>query len=123
MVAALLDAGSDGEWAEALIAEGGLVAPHVLPVEVAGTLRRGVSAGAIDPALGSLAHADLLGLRLDLVPYAAVGPRAWELRGSVTPFDACYVAVAESLGVPLATLDRRLVRAPGPRCDFLVPEG
>ncbi len=35
--------------------------------------------------------------------------------------DACYVALAELLGAPLVTLDRRLTRAPGPRCVFLTP--
>jgi predicted nucleic acid-binding protein len=34
-----------------------------------------------------------------------------------------YVAVAESLGVVLATLDERLGRAPGPRCAFVIPPG
>jgi len=32
-----------------------------------------------------------------------------------------YLALAESLAVPLATLDGRLTRAPGPRCRFLGP--
>ena len=47
--------------------------------------------------------------------------RAWELRGSVTYADACYVALAELLDAPLITLDRRLAQAPGPRCAFLTP--
>ncbi len=110
-------------WAEDLVSREHLVAPHVLPVEVASTLRRGVASGGIDATVASLAHADLLRLRIDLVPYAAVGDRVWGLRGSVTAYDACYVAVAESLDAPLATLDRRLARAPGPRCAFLTPQG
>lgn len=43
--------------------------------------------------------------------------------GAPAKCDAWYVAVAEASGAPLATLDVRLSRAPGPRCDFLVPEG
>lgn len=31
----------------------------------------------------------------------------------LTAYDPCYVAVAEALGAALATLKRRLVRAPG----------
>ena len=62
--------------------------------------------------------ADLLDLRIALFPYAPVGPRVWELRGALTAYDAWCVAVAEALEVPLATLDRRLARAPGPRCAF-----
>jgi predicted nucleic acid-binding protein len=69
----------------------------------------------------TLAHADLLALRLDLVPYDVVGERIWQLRGNVGSSDAWYVAVAELLDAPLATLDRRLAAAPGPRCEFLTP--
>jgi predicted nucleic acid-binding protein len=36
-------------------------------------------------------------------------------------YDAWYVAVAEFLGVKLATLNARLARAPGPRCGFWLP--
>ena len=45
----------------------------------------------------------------------------WELRHTVTPFDAWYAALAEELDVPLATLDARLVRASGPRCPYVTP--
>ena len=54
-----------------------------------------------------------------LVPYEAVAARVWELRDTVRPYDAWYVAASESFGVPLATLDARLVGAPGPECEFL----
>lgn len=46
--------------------------------------------------------------------------RIAELAANVTPYDAAYVALAESLGCPLLTADRRLASAPGPRCDFEV---
>jgi predicted nucleic acid-binding protein len=39
----------------------------------------------------------------------------------VTAYDAWYVAIAEALELPLATLDRRLVAANGPRCEFATP--
>jgi predicted nucleic acid-binding protein len=34
----------------------------------------------------------------------------------VTAYDGCYVAIAETLEVPLVTADRRLANAPGLRC-------
>lgn len=37
----------------------------------------------------------------------------WSLRRNVTPYDACYVALAKRLPAPLLTLDLRLARAPG----------
>ncbi|SBW24906.1 hypothetical protein FDG2_4341 [Candidatus Protofrankia californiensis] len=42
--------------------------------------------------------------------------RAFELRNNVTPYDTCYVALAESLDCPLYTADARLAKAPGPTC-------
>ena len=55
-------------------------------------------------------------VRRCLDPFAK---RVWELRHSVTSHDAWYVAVAEALRLPLATLDARLAKAKGPTCRFL----
>ena len=49
--------------------------------------------------------------------------RVWELRSTVTAYDAWYVALAETLDATLATLDEKLSRATGPRCAFVVPQG
>ena len=46
----------------------------------------------------------------------------WELRHAVTAYDAAYVALAEQLHLPLATMDVRMATAPGPRCRFVTPE-
>jgi predicted nucleic acid-binding protein len=40
-------------------------------------------------------------------------PRAWQMRSNITFYDACYVALAEQLDVPLYTRDKRLASAPG----------
>lgn len=37
----------------------------------------------------------------------------WSFRRNITAYDAGYVALAESLNVPLLTRDRRLSRASG----------
>ena len=39
----------------------------------------------------------------------------------LTSYEAWYVALAEFLGVKLATLDTRLALVPGPRCGFCLP--
>ncbi|MCD9622788.1 type II toxin-antitoxin system VapC family toxin [Rhabdothermincola salaria] len=120
LVAALVDTGPDGRWAEALLTSD-LAAPPLLAVEAANVLRRAVHAGEITDDVASLAHADLLDLRVQLVAYDTVADRVWELRGNLTAYDAWYVAVAELLDAPLATLDQRLVAAPGPTCRFRTP--
>jgi predicted nucleic acid-binding protein len=121
VVAALVDGGPDGSWADGVLASDHLAAPHLMLVEVANILRRGVLSGDLTADTASMAHADLLDLRVELFPYAPFAPRVWELRESVTSYDAWYVALAESLDAKLATLDLRLSRATGPRCSFQTP--
>lgn len=121
VVSALVDAGDTGRWAESLLAPGPLSAPHLMPVEVANILRRAAAQGEITQDVASMAHADLLDLRVELFPYAPFVPRVWELRDNVTSYAAWYIALAESLGSNVATLDRRLARATGPRCGFETP--
>lgn len=121
VVAALVDSGTDGEWSETMLVSGPLSAPHLMPAEVANILRRAETAGDITTEVATLAEADLRRLRVNLMPYEPVAARAWELRRNVTMYDAWYVALAEVLDAPLATLDARLGRAAGPRCDFLLP--
>jgi predicted nucleic acid-binding protein len=60
-------------------------------------------------------------LNIELFSYEPFSDRIWELRHDVTSYDAWYVAIAESLDLPLATLDEHLCRAKGPECEFLVP--
>jgi predicted nucleic acid-binding protein len=121
VVAALADSGEIGRWAEEVLCSDHLAAPHLMPVEVANILRRSVLGGEVSGDTASLAHADLQDIRVDLFPYAPTASRAWQLRDNLTLYDAWYVALAEILDARLATLDRRLTRAPGTRCDFLVP--
>ncbi len=121
VVAALVDAGPLGAWAEAVLVRGPLAAPHLMPAEAANILRRTALAGEISADVAALAHDDLLALRAELVPYAPLASRAWELRANVTAYDAWYVALAETLSAPLATLDVKLSRARGPRCTFATP--
>lgn len=121
MASALVDRGRDGVWSAGAMHGHRLVAPHLLPVEVTSVLRRAVLSGRLSDDVAAMAHGDLVALPLDLVEYAPLAERCWELRATVSAYDAWYVAVAEALGAELATLDRGLLRAPGPRCRFLAP--
>lgn len=119
LVAALTDTGPDGRWAEALLGE--VAAPELLLAETANILRRAELEGRLDAEEAAAAHADLLAFDFVAFPYAPFAERIWALRHNLPTYDAWYVAVAEALDAPLATLDRRMSRAPGVRCRFLTP--
>lgn len=121
VVSALIGVDDDAEWASSMLLAGPLCAPHLLPVEVASVLRRGAGAGDISPDAASLAYADMLDLRVELYPFAPLAVRIWEMRQNVRCYDGWYVALAELLGAPVVTLDRRLAHSAGPRCEFRTP--
>lgn len=123
VVALLIDRGPDGVWAAQTCRGQVLAAPHHMPIEAANVLRRAALAGDVSSDSASLAHADLLELRVELFPYSVLADRCWDLRDNITSYDAPYIALAERLDSPLATLDARLVRSPGPQCRFTAPDG
>lgn len=123
VIAALVDSGADGAWAEDIVAAGPLHAPELVRVEAANILRRLERAGRLPTPEANAAYEDLAQLQLELYAFEPFAERIWELRHTVTCCDAWYVALAEALDLPLATLDVRLARAAGPRCAFLLPRG
>jgi predicted nucleic acid-binding protein len=121
VVAALVDDGPHGEWARGQLARTSLAAPAHMFVEVSNVLRRAVLSGAVGRDVAALAHDDLFQLSVMVFPFEPLASRVWELHPSITAYDAGYVALAEALAVPFVTLDRRLARANGPTCDFVLP--
>lgn len=121
LVAALVDAGYRGTWAESVLASGSLHAPELAHVEATNVMRRLERAGQISTPQASSAHDDLMQLSIELVSFDPFADRVWQLRHTVTSYDAWTIAVAEALKLPLATLDRRLSNASGPSCPFLTP--
>jgi predicted nucleic acid-binding protein len=119
LVAALVGSGAHGDWAEAIVAGGSLQAPELALVEATNILRRLERAREITPAEANAAHEDLMQLNIEVFSFEPFAERVWELRHTVTSYDAWYVALAEALQLPLATLDERLARARGPSCNFL----
>jgi predicted nucleic acid-binding protein len=95
IVTLLTDDGPAGAWTAGRLAGMTLVAPALLPFQVANVFRRLERAGGIDRTTAAQAHQDLLDLRLTVCPYVPLAPRIWELRGSVTAYDAASVALAE----------------------------
>ncbi len=123
LVAALVDAGPHGTWAEEILSSGSLHAPELARAEATNILRRLERAKQITTPEANAAHDDLMQLDLELLSFDPFADRIWELRHTVTSYDAWYVAVAEALRLPLATLDERLSKATGLSCEFLTPRG
>ncbi|MCY3801819.1 MAG: type II toxin-antitoxin system VapC family toxin [Chloroflexi bacterium] len=123
LVAALVDSGSKGAWAEDVLFDGDLTGPELVLAETGNVLRRLELAGAISRLEANSAYDDLLNLEIELFPFEPLAERIWALRGNLTIYDAWYVALAEALNCPLATLDRKLSRAQGPACEFIVLSG
>jgi predicted nucleic acid-binding protein len=121
IVAALVDGGPVGGWAERIVAGGTVYVPELALVEASNVLRRLERSRQISSAEANAAYEDLTDLHVELCSFESVAERVWELRHSMTSYDAWYVAVAEALQLPLATLDRRLARTKNLRCAFVSP--
>lgn len=124
IVDALTSRGERAEGAISALAEfDQLVAPHLLDLECASAWSRLVRGGQISTRAAATCVATLAGAPIDRLPTWPVSERIWELAGSVTPHDAAYLALAETLDVPLLTGDRRLARTWAARCEVRIVGG
>ena len=121
LVAALVDTGPQGVWAEDVLARGSLHAPELARAEATNILRRLERAKLITTPEANGAHDDLMQLDIDSFSFEPFAERIWELRHNVTSYYAWYVALAEALKLPLATLDEALTKSNGVACEFLTP--
>lgn len=95
-----------------------LHAPHLLDVEVAQVIRRYAANGEIDGERGRSVLLDLADFPVQRYPHDLLLPRVWDLRQTITAYDAVYVALAEALAAPLLTRDKRLAAATGHRAKI-----
>ena len=121
LVAALVDTGPHGDWAEEVLEGGSLHAPELAFAEATIIFRRLERAKLITTPEANAAQDDLMQLDVDFFPFAPFAERIWQLRHNVTSYDAWYVALAEALKLPLATLDEPLSQSNGVACRFLTP--
>jgi len=113
VVEMLLESPPGAAIAEELLgSEHALHAPYLLDAEVANSLRKSWFRGLISGARAGEALVDLSDLPIERHGHLILLERVWELRETLTAYDALYVALAESLGAPLMTCDARLARAP-----------
>ncbi len=90
-----------------------LRAPVTIDAEVLHGLRRKWLNDAVTDDEAEIALALFRQIEIHRHPVQSFVERMWALRNNVTAYDAGYVALAESLSLPLVTRDRRLSRASG----------
>ena len=94
--------------------------PDLADVETAAVLRKRWIAKTIATDHFAAAIDDLAALPFRRYPAAPLLRRAFDLRATITIYDAVYVALAEALDCHLLTADARLATAPGPACEVRV---
>ena len=99
--------------ARALEPDERLHAPQLLDIEVAHVLRRLVLQRQLTSERGEAALDDLASLVIERHGHEHLMTRVWELRNSMSAYDAAYVALAEGLHAPLITCDGKLAAAGG----------
>jgi predicted nucleic acid-binding protein len=117
LIAAITDLEYTEGTAPETIAKTGLIAPHVIDLEVTRGLRR------IDRTSDTDAAVPFRRYRLVSIRRFDHGPllqRIWDLRHNLTAYDAAYVALAELTGTPLLTLNRKIASAPGHHAEVIV---
>ncbi|HYM46493.1 MAG TPA: type II toxin-antitoxin system VapC family toxin [Solirubrobacteraceae bacterium] len=89
-----------------------LVAPDSINPEVVHAIRRLERSGKAASARANEMLADFLDMSIARIPTLDLMADVWNLRGNLTAYDACYVALARGLRAELITADKRLARAP-----------
>lgn len=102
---------ADGAVVRSRLCTRQLHAPDLVDYEVMSALR-GLALGRhLSQERASDAWGDFLDLDLRRAPLRPMASGVWALRHRLTTYDAAYVTLAELLGLPLWTRDRRLAAA------------
>lgn len=98
--------GRDPEWA----------APEHWKAEVFSVLRGLTLGRKIALAVGERGVGRIPRLGIETVPVDELLPRMWEVRESISGYDAAYVALAEARDLALITADAKLAKAATSYC-------
>jgi predicted nucleic acid-binding protein len=97
-----------------------LHAPHLIDLEVLQVLRRHVFAGHMTGDHGAALLETWRTFPVHRHSHELLARRIWDLRTSLTAYDAAYVALSELMNAPLITTDTKLARAHGHRARIEV---
>jgi predicted nucleic acid-binding protein len=120
LLPALVGASRAGDTARAALSVPDLIAPALIDVEVVHVLRGRVRGDKLRADIAVQAIADLRRMPLERFDMLPLLDRVWQLRDTLTAYDATFVALAEAFDAVLVTADERLAKSTGPRCEFRV---
>ena len=103
--------GADGKELRAQLLSKDMHAPSLIDYEVMSALRGLALGGHVSEQRAWDAVDDFFDLRIRRASLGPMAQEVWRLRHRVTAYDAAYAALADMLGVPLWTRDRRLAEA------------
>jgi predicted nucleic acid-binding protein len=119
-VDALVGVGMHGELARRYLRNiAVLEVPAIFGAEATSALRMLVLRGELSSIRASAAMEQVRTANTLQFPFEPFSRRIWELRSTLTVYDAWYVALAEWLGTELVTADQRLANADGARCPIM----
>ena len=106
-----------GSAATARIVGANLIAPTILPYEVTNVVRRRWAGGVISLDDATTAMQGFAELNVEYFQWAMLADRVWQLRGSLSSYDASYIALAEIMRCPLMTADAKLAAMAPATCQ------
>lgn len=96
-----------------------LCAPHLLDFEVLSSIRGLVLGRVMENGEAEEAINYFYQVKIERYPAASLTQRIWELRHQFTSYDASYIALAEALGCPIITHDKKIATS-GHNAEVLV---
>jgi predicted nucleic acid-binding protein len=104
----LVDAAVEPHIIDRLESSNGLLAPHLIDLEVINGIRKQLFLKNLTAQHAGAALDDFHSLTIDRRATHMFIDRIWELRSNLTPYDAAYVALAEMVDLPLITRDAKI---------------
>ncbi len=116
----VIDAAIDPNIVEIVRRSEKLVAPHLIDLEVLNILRKKRLQNKTSTQRLQLAFEDFNSIPIDRLGTSHLNTRIWELCHNLTPYDASYIALAESLNISLLSRDAKMAGAPLHRAKIII---
>ena len=97
-------------------------APALLIPESLNALKKQVSRKRISSSRATVAMRRIQTAPIDLIAMHDLTERIWHLSKTFSTYDACYVALAQHLQIPLVTCDTKLAMEAKKIVPIIVPE-